>query len=132
MGEPKGLLAPFMRDRKRDFASAAGPELLASKVVQVLATEGDTAASSGELPWRTAFGSGFQTLRHQNSDDALAALAHVYARDALRRWVPEAELVEVTVTRDGEALYVRLRFREAGLGAQGPESSQDVRLGVRP
>jgi hypothetical protein len=129
MGEPKGLLTPFMRDRKRDFASATGPELLASKVVQVIATEGDTAASGGELPWRTAFGSGFQTLRHQNSNDALAALGHVYARDGLGRWVPEAELIGVTVTRDGGALYVRVRFRAASLGAHGAENTAEFAAG---
>jgi hypothetical protein len=132
MADGKSLLAPFMRDRKRDFASASGPELLATKVVQVIATEGDTAASSGELPWRTAFGAGFQTLRHQSSDDALAALAHVYARAALGRWVPEAELIGVAVTRDGDALHVRIRFREAGLGARGSELSGEVRIGAQP
>jgi hypothetical protein len=131
MGEPTGLLSPFMRDRKRDFASAAGPELLASKVVQVIATEGDTAASSGELPWRTAFGAGFQTLRHQNSDDALAALAHVYVRDALGRWVPEAELVGVTVARDGDALYVRIRFRDAALGEHRDTGTINVLVSPR-
>lgn len=130
MGEPKGLLAPFMRDRKRDFASGSGTELLASKVVQVIATEGDTATSSGEMPWRTAFGSGFQTLRHQRSDDALAALAHVYARDPLRRWVPEAELLGVTVARVEDALYVQIRFREAAIGTRGQELAAEVPIAV--
>jgi phage baseplate assembly protein W len=128
MSDPKSIRAPFMRDRKRDLASASGPELLASKVEQVLGTEGDTATSSGEMPWRTAFGSGLYALRHHNSDDALAALGYVYARDALRRWVPEAELLGVTVTREGDALYVRIRFREAALGARGAEVTTEMSL----
>ncbi len=117
----RGLLVPFRRDKKRDFASGAGPELLASKVVQVLGTEGETPWSSGELPWRTAFGSPFHLLRHQKNDEVLAGLARVHARDALRRWLPEAELLEVTVTQQDGALYVRIRFREAALGERGQE-----------
>lgn len=111
---PTGLLTSFRRDKKRDFASGSGAELLASKVLEALMTEGATPRSSGELPWRTSFGSGLHLLRHQRNDDALAALARVYVRDALKRWVPEAELVEATAVRDGATLQLKVRFREAG------------------
>ena len=93
MTSPRGLLAPFRRDRKRDFASGDGEELLASKVLAVLATEGATARCSGELPWRTAFGTPLQLLRHRNNDIALGELARVYVRDALARWLPEVKLL---------------------------------------
>jgi hypothetical protein len=109
----RGLIAPFRRDRKRDFASDDGDELLASKVLEVLATEGATTRSSGELPWRTAFGTPLQLLRHQNNDVALGELARVYVRDAFRRWLPEATLLGVTVDRDGPLLGLRIRFRAA-------------------
>lgn len=112
----RGLLTPFRRDRKRDFASDDGDDLLASKVLEVLATEGATARSSGELPWRTAFGTPLQLLRHQNNDVALTELARVYVRDAFRRWLPDAELVRVAVERDGPVLNLRIRFRAAGRG----------------
>jgi hypothetical protein len=49
-----GILVPFRRDKKRDFATGSGPLLLASKVRQTLLTEGTTPRSSGELPWRTS------------------------------------------------------------------------------
>ncbi len=110
----RGLLAPFRRDRKRDFASDDGDDLLASKVLEVLATEGATARSSGELPWRTAFGTPLQLLRHQNNDVALAELARIYVRDAFRRWLPDAEVVRITVERDGTVLALQIRFRAAG------------------
>jgi hypothetical protein len=109
----RGVLAPFRRDRKRDFASDDGDALLASKVLQVLATEGATPRSSGELPWRTAFGTPLHLLRHQRNDAALAELARVYIRDALRRWLPEATVVTVTVARAVGSLDVRVRFRAA-------------------
>jgi hypothetical protein len=110
---PRGLLAPFRRDRKRDFASDDGDALLASKVLQVLATEGATPRSSGELPWRTAFGTPLHILRHQRNDAALAELARVYIRDALRRWLPEATVLSVDVHRNDPELALRVRYRAA-------------------
>ena len=95
----RNLIAPFRRDRKRDFASDDGAELLKSKVLQALMTRGTTPRSSGELPWRTAFGSGLDLLRHQRNDDVLSELANVYARDTLKKWVPEVEVVEVSGNR---------------------------------
>ena len=112
--ELTNLLIPFRRDKKRDFASGTGPDVLRSKVLQTLLTQGATSRSSGELPWRTAFGAGLEILRHQRSDAALAELARVQIRDALRRWVPEAELVSVNVQRSDAALELRVRVRESG------------------
>lgn len=123
-----GVLTPFRRDRKRDFASGDGEELLASKVEQLLATEGAAARSSGELPWRTAFGTPLQLLRHQNNDAILAELARVYVRDALRKWLPEAEVVEVLVSRDGPTLALLVRFRQ---GKQSATRTLTVGLGQR-
>jgi hypothetical protein len=106
-----GILTPFRRDRKRDFASGDAEELLSSKVEQLLGTEGATARSSGELPWRTAFGTPLQLLRHQRNDAILAEIARVYVRDALRKWLPEAQLIELKVARDGSTVTLPLRYR---------------------
>ena len=72
--EAQNLLVPFRRDKKRDFASGSGPDLLRAKVLQALLTEGAGPRSSGELPWRTSFGAGLHLLRHQRNDDALRAI----------------------------------------------------------
>jgi len=112
--ELTNVLIPFRRDKKRDFASGSGPDILRSKVLETLLTQGATAHTSGELPWRTAFGAGLELLRHQRSDAALAELARVQIRDALRRWVPEAELVSVQVQRSDATLKLRVRVRESG------------------
>jgi hypothetical protein len=114
MTTPRGLLTPFQRDRKRDFASGEGDDLLASKVGQVLATEGSTLRSTGELPWRTVFGTPLGVLRHQRNEVVLGELARVYIRDALARWVPEATLVAVEVQREGGELRLRVRFQAVG------------------
>lgn len=126
MTSARGLLTPFRRDRKRDFASGDGDALLASKVLQVLATEGATLRSSGELPWRTAFGTPLQLLRHQRNDAALAELARVYIRDALRRWVPEAEVIAVVAERDAASLTLRVRFRASARA--DAQASSELRL----
>jgi phage baseplate assembly protein W len=104
---PTNLLTPFRRDRKRDFASGAGRELVRSKVLQVLLTEGDTPQTAGELPWRTAFGAGLHLLRHQRNDAALAQLARVRVRDALRRWMP-GFAVDVEASADENALTIEI------------------------
>ncbi len=107
--EKSGLLTPFRRDRKRDYAAGDGAELLASKVRQVLGTEGATVRSSGELPWRTSFGSAIHLLRHQNNDVVLAELGRVYVRDALKRWLPDVQVVSVDVGATGSMLSLLVR-----------------------
>ncbi len=103
---PTNLLTPFRRDRKSDFASGSGKKLTRAKVLQVLLTEGDTPQSAGELPWRTAFGSGLHLLRHQRNDAALAQLARVRVRDALRRWLSDVGPIQVEAQADENELVV--------------------------
>ncbi len=107
----QNLLVPFRRDKKSDFASGTGDELLRSKVLQTIMTRGTTPRSSGELPWRTAFGSGLDLLRHQNNDHALTELARVYIRETLKKWVPEVTLVSVNAIRDKASLHLKVAFR---------------------
>ncbi len=121
-GRATNLLIPFRRDKKRDFASGNGEALLASKVRQALLTEVATPRSSGELPWRTSFGAGLALLRHQRNEAALKELARVYVRDALRRWVPGAQLLGLEVDQSGPELTLRVRVRERDVVATGTVS----------
>ncbi|MFH1864303.1 MAG: GPW/gp25 family protein [Candidatus Eisenbacteria bacterium] len=122
--ELTNLLIPFRRDKKRDFASGTGPDILRSKVLQTLLTQGATPRSSGELPWRTAFGAGLEILRHQRSDAALAELARVQIRDALRRWVPEAAVVGVRVERSDATLELRVRVRDSARSSAAGDTEE--------
>lgn len=110
----RNLLIPFRRDRKRDLATGEAEALLASKVRQVLLTEGSTPRSSGELPWRTGFGAGLGLARHRPNDAVLAELTRVQVRDALRRWLPAVVVVEVEVTASASTLSVRVQVQEGG------------------
>ena len=124
----QGLLTPFRRDKKSDWASGSGADLLESKVIQSLMTEGATPRSSGELPWRTSFGSGLHLLRHQRNDDVLAELGRVYVRDAFKRWVPEAELVSVAAKREQSTLSLHIRFKGAIGSGSAEKRSTEISL----
>ena len=109
-----GLLRPFRRDRKVDFAAAGGEALVRSAVGQILGTMASSDFTQGELPWRTEFGSLLHLLRHQKNDAVLQELARVHVADALKRWEPRVQLTSVQVTRErdrGEnVLAIRLRY----------------------
>lgn len=112
MTQGTNLITPFRRDLKQDLAHGSGAAQLRAKVEQVLATEGDTPLSSGELPWRTAFGSAIHLLRHRANNEALAELARVYVRDTLRRWLPALQIVTVETYQHESTLVLRITFTE--------------------
>ena len=95
-----GLLRPFRRDLKADFAADGGERLVRSAVGQILGTMAGSDFTQGELPWRTEFGSLLHLLRHQRNDAVLNELARVYVVDALKRWEPRVVVTSVKVTRE--------------------------------
>jgi len=109
-----GLLRPFRRDGKSDFAAAGGEQLVRSSVGQILGTRAESEVSEGELPWRPEFGSKLYLLRHQKNDAVLQELARVYVVDALQRWEPRVRVKTVQASRErqeGEdALVVTVRY----------------------
>jgi len=109
-----GLLRPFRRDRKADFAAAGGEALVRGAVGQILGTMASSDFTQGELPWRTEFGSLLHLLRHQKNDAVLQELARVHVADALKRWEPRVQLTSVQVTRERDRgeniLAIRLRY----------------------
>ena len=110
----RGLLRPFRRDKKQDFAADAGEAVIRSAIGQILGTMARSDFTQGELPWNTAFGSLLHLLRHQKNDAVLQELARVHVVDALKRWEPRVRVTSVQVTRerqDGEnVLSIRIRY----------------------
>jgi phage baseplate assembly protein W len=94
-----GLVRPFQRDLRNDFAAAGDAQLVRSAVGQILATVGSSGFTQGEVPWRTEFGSLLHLLRHQRNDHVLQELARVYVVEALSRWEPRVVVTSVRVTR---------------------------------
>lgn len=105
-----GLTIPFSR-ASRDLGTAEDVALLRARIRQVLLTEGATARSEGELPWRTNFGSGLYLLRHQNNTAVLGEIARVYIRDALKKWLPEVEVVSVSTSQQDNVLRIGIVVR---------------------
>ncbi len=118
-----GLLRPFRRDLKADFAADGGERLIRSAVGQILGTMAGSDFTQGELPWRTEFGSLLHLLKHQRNDVVLQELARVYVVDALKRWEPRVVVTSVKVTRerqDGEnVLAIRLRYNVISTNVPG-------------
>ena len=106
-----GLLRPFRRDQKSDFANSGGAELVAACVGQILGTERDSGAQAGELPWDEEMGSRLHLLRHRGNDETTRELARVYASEAFAQ-EPRARLTSVAVQEECEArvLVVRVTF----------------------
>lgn len=114
MKELFGLLRPFRRDGKADFAAGGGEQLIRTAVGQILGTVGSSDFTQGEVPFRTEFGSLLHLLRHHRNDSVLQELARVYVVEALKRWEPRVVVTAVRIRReqhDGEnVLAIRLRY----------------------
>lgn len=96
-----GLLTPFRRDQKADFAAGGGAALVKSCVGQVLGMDAsDDAGNAGELPWRPELGSWLYKLTFANVDDEVTEhIAKVYVAEALQRWEPRVVLKSATLSR---------------------------------
>jgi phage baseplate assembly protein W len=86
-----GIIRPFRRTPRNDFANGGGQELLASNVGQVLGTE------PGELRWDTGFGVRLQSMRQRLNSDASQDLARVSVQSALNRYEPRVNVSDVVI-----------------------------------
>ena len=108
----QGVLVPFQRDIKSDWANASGSAVVRSDVIQALLME------RGELPWDEGRGSRLNWLRHRSLPEAtMNDLARVYVVEALRGELANVVVREVTVARfagpDGDprsGLRVRVTY----------------------
>jgi len=107
-----GLLLPFKRNGKGDFATGSGDELIRSQIRLVLGCRGDSQVTVGELPWRTSFGSELDSLRHLPLDSTTIGIADSKVRDAFKRWLGHLLYVNVSARRDGERLLLFVSYRK--------------------
>lgn len=128
----QGLLRPFRRDQKADFAAGAGIELVKAAVEQILGTKADSVRAPGELPWRTDFGSRLHLLRHQNNTDALRDQARLMSQEALQKWEPRVVPGIVDLIQNGREARLRVTFSVVDRGGrtllQGAEAFVPVTL----
>lgn len=108
-----GLIRPFRRDQKNDFANAAGLSLIETTAGQILGTRCDGPRSAGELPWRTEFGSRLFLLRHKPINSSTRELARFYAQECLQKWEPRIVVTGAKLSREPSrprALVIRVGF----------------------
>jgi phage baseplate assembly protein W len=114
-----GLIRPFRRDEKNDFANAGGERLVRACVGQVLGTFASSPENPdviGELRWNSSFGSLLYLLRHKSNNLVTQQLAKFYVAQALARWEPRVRLKEVEATveetpgQGKNKLVIRLKY----------------------
>lgn len=95
----RGVTSPFRR-ASSDLANAEGIALLKNNMKQILGVRADSDYTTGELPWRTEFGSLLHLLRHKPNTLATEELARIYVVEALARWEPRILVRAVGITRE--------------------------------
>ena len=134
-----GLLRPFRRDEKNDFANGAGEAVVRACIGQILGTRSSSDTLQGEVPWRPEFGSLLYTLRHKRNDLVTLETARIHVAEAIRRWEPRARIREIAVTRgvssglNENVLNIALRYdivatNTAGNDVLVPDVLQNVVL----
>lgn len=94
-----GVLRPFRRDEKNDFANGGEEALVRARVGQVLGTNGSSDFAQGELQWNPEFGSLLYLLRHQTNPVAVQEVGKFYVVAALQRWEPCVRVRRCTVSK---------------------------------
>jgi phage baseplate assembly protein W len=112
-----GLVLPFQRDGRGDFANARDDALTASALELILTTEGDSPLQIGELPWRSRFGASLNRLRFLPNSQTTAETARALIRSAVRAWLPDVEIVDVRTSRRGDELRLAIAWRSTSGGA---------------
>ena len=108
--ERRGVVLPFRRDQKQDFANSASSEVIKSNVRQILGTRCSDGVIPGEIPWLQSFGSLLYKLRHQNIRPVVRFHARALVVDALARWEPRVRVKRVTVEEGSRSIIIRTTF----------------------
>ncbi len=95
----RGIVSPLRRS-SNDVVTATDIDLLKNNMRQILGTRAGSEYSTGELPWRTEFGSLLHILRHRPNDIVTQELARIYVVEALGRWEPRIRITSVKITKE--------------------------------
>lgn len=107
----RGWAFPLGLDDRNQMAMAHGDAEIRQAIYIILTT------SPGERVMRPDFGSQLHELVFAPANSQTAALAERYATEALERWEPRIELVEVTATPnpgDLGVLLIEVAYRIKG------------------
>lgn len=119
-----GLVSPFRRDEKGDFAHSNGLDLLKSDIGDLLGLRGPTASQPGELAWDTERGATFNTLLHRHlHGEMVNALANQIAVGVLLKYEPRVRPGNVQAgVNDSDELEIKVSYTPLGF-LRGPEQT---------
>lgn len=112
-----GIICPFQRDGKGDFAHAGGGRLLTSDIGELLGIIGPVGVRGGEVPWRMEMGSNLQSLRHRRTHSELVrATAEAMTAGVIKKYEPRVRAGASTAEPgdDGQSIQVRLSYQPVG------------------
>lgn len=112
-----GILCPFQRDGKGDFANGGGRHLLASDVGELLGIIGPVGVEGGEVPWNMELGSRLNALRHRNAhSDLVRATADSMTVGVIQRFEKRVRCgpSQVQPSADGSTLDIRFSYVPVG------------------
>ena len=94
-----GVLLPFRRDNKNDFANGSGSELVKSSLFGILGALCAGPNNNGELAYNQKYGTLLKTLRHRNFDEATEALAIKYIVEGIKENEKRVRITKINVDR---------------------------------
>jgi phage baseplate assembly protein W len=108
----RGIVCPFQRDGKGDFANDSGMNLLKSDIGELLGIEGPSVNDPGELPWDPDRGSRVNSLRHRKlHTEMMRALAEQYTATPIRVYERRVRVGPVRVSpKDERTLRIEVSF----------------------
>jgi len=112
----RGIICPFQRDGKNDFANDSGKRLLTSDIGELLGILGPTPSKPGELPWRTDVGSRLNALRHRKlHSEMIKATADQMTAGPVRKWEPRVRPGRTEITTENDNT-MKIRFSYISVG----------------
>lgn len=118
-----GIICPFQRDGKGDFANGCGLPLLKSDIGELIGIMGPTATQPGELPWNMDLGSRVFQMKHRSMNvEMTRATAADFIEGPVRRWEKRARPIRTEVVADFQQNKLEIRFNYAPIGTDQGDS----------
>lgn len=108
-----GIVLPFRRDGKDDFAHSSGVDMVNSSLTTILGTLRAGPTNDGEVPFNQKLGTALSLLRHRNvAEPKTRELATHYVVDSIQANEPRvhAKAVGFRLRPDDNRIALRLRY----------------------
>jgi hypothetical protein len=126
----RGILCPFMRDGKGDFANTEGLPVLKSDIGELLGIVGPTVTQPGELPWDGGRGSRLLVLKHRGiHSEMVRAMAEHMSSGVIRSYETRVRVGQTRIVIDGTALRVTVSYIPLGYANVEPQYAEISPIG---